>query len=289
MEELATNTATAIGEIAKLGKTVGNFFSESYGSIDKFSDDITDFIDRITFNSDAITRRNVGQARRSFGGGSGGAGGNIADNIARRNAEAAATKRAKELAALQKKTLDTQKKSLALQKASKTIDLERIGIEAALKGEISKTDQLSLNLQLALLDKNEAAALKLSNQLDAAVKRQNDLAASLLATPQAPNPYEHWKIPADLLAYTASSLGVSVSQLSAGSLVPTSGYTDAQLELMSAVNSAQRAADQLLNIQVYLDGDIVGSAVRNSSVNSSLSGSFNSVNRVGRFAGLTAE
>jgi hypothetical protein len=58
---------------------------------------------------------------------------------------------------------------------------------------------------------------------------------------------------------------------------------------MSAVNSAQRAADQLLNIQVYLDGDIVGGAVRNSSVNSSLSGSFNSVNRVGRFAGLIAE
>jgi hypothetical protein len=201
----------------------------------------------------------------------------------RKQAEAAATKRAKELASLQKKTLDTQKKSLALQKASKTIDLERIGIEAALKGEISKTDRLSLNLQLALLDKNEAAALKLSNQLDAAVKRQNDLAASLLATPQAPNPYEHWKIPADLLAYTASSLGVSVSQLSAGSLVPTSGYTDAQLELMSAVNSAQRAADQLLNIQVYLDGDIVGSAVRNSSVNSSLSGSFNTVNRTNRF------
>jgi hypothetical protein len=210
--------------------------------------------------------------------------GYVDPNIAaRKKAEDAAAKRAKELASLQKKTLDTQKKGLALQKASKTLDLERIGIEAALKGEISKTDRLSLNLQLALLDKNEAAAAKLSGQLDAAVKRQNDLAASLLATPQAPNPYEHWKIPADLLAYTASSLGVSVSQLSAGSLVPTSGYTDAQLELMSAVNSAQRAADQLLNIQVYLDGDIVGSAVRNSSVNSSLSGSFNTVNRTNRF------
>jgi hypothetical protein len=134
-----------------------------------------------------------------------------------------------------------------------------------------------------LLDKNEAAAAKLSGQLDAAVKRQNDLAASLLATPKAPNPYQDWKIPADLLAYTASSLGVSVAQLSAGSIVPQSGYTDAQLELMSAVNSAQRAADQLLNIQVYLDGDIVGGAVRNSSVNSSLSGSFNTVNRTNRF------
>jgi hypothetical protein len=210
--------------------------------------------------------------------------GYVDPNIAaRKKAEDAAAKRAKELASLQKKTLDTQKKGLALQKASKTLDLERIGIEAALKGEISKTDRLSLNLQLALLDKNEAQAAKLSNQLDAAVKRQNDLAASLLATPKAPNPYQDWKIPADLLAYTASSLGVSVAQLSAGSIVPQSGYTDAQLELMSAVNSAQRAADQLLNIQVYLDGDIVGSAVRNSSVNSSLSGSFNTVNRSNRF------
>ena len=281
MEQLATNTATAIGEIAKLGKTVGDFFSESYGSIDNFSRDITDFIDRITFNADRITRRNVGQARRSFGGGSGGAGGNIVDNIARRNAEAAAAKRAKELAALQKKSLDTQKKALALQKAAKTIDLERIGIEAALKGEISKTDRLSLNLQLALLDKNDAAALKLSGQLDAAVKRQNDLAALLLATPKAPNPYEDWKVPT--LDFGGNVLGTPVPNFTAPSyanpFMPDAGFL--------AGVSGQKQPE--ITVVVNLDGQVVGSAVRDSSVNSSLSGSFNTVNRVGRFAEFAIE
>jgi hypothetical protein len=55
------------------------------------------------------------------------------------------------------------------------------------------------------------------------------------------------------------------------------------MELASAYNAAKAAEDQLINIQVYLDGDIVGSAVRDSSVNSSLSGSFNTVNRTSRF------
>jgi hypothetical protein len=282
MEELATNTATAIGEIAKLAKTVGNLFSESYGAVDDFADDITNFIDSITGGpKGAMKLRGVGTARRSFGGGSGGAGGNIADNIARRNAEAAAAKRAKELAALQKKSLDTQKKALALSKASKTLDLERIGIEAALKGEISKTDRLSLNLQLALLDKNEAAATKLSGQLDAAVKRQNELAALLLATPKAPNPYGDWKVPT--LDFGGNLLGSLVPNFTAPSytnpFMPDSGFL--------AGISGQKQPD--ITVVVNLDGEAVGGAVRNSSVNSSLSGSFNSVNRSGRFAEFAIE
>ena len=213
-------------------------------------------------------------------------GGTFVDPTAnlRKKAESDAAKRAKEIANLQKKTLDTQKKANALTKAAKTIDLERIGMTAALRGKVSETDRLSLNLQLALLDKNEAAAVKLSGELNEAVKRQNALDAALRNTAKAPNPYADWKIPDDIKAYTAQSLGVSVAQLSTASIVPQSGYTDAQLELAAAVNSAQRAEEQLLNIQVYLDGFEVGSAVRNSSVNSSLSGSFNSVNRSGRFA-----
>jgi hypothetical protein len=202
--------------------------------------------------------------------------GYIDPNIAaRKKAEDAAAKRAKELAALQKKTLDTQKKSLALQKASKTIDLERIGIEAALKGDISKTDRLSLNLQLALLDKNEAAAAKLSGQLGAAVKQQNDLAALLLATPKAPNPYADWVPPK--VDFGGNVLGTPVPKFTVPSYVnpfmPDAGFL--------AGVSGQKQPD--ITVVVNLDGDVVGSAVRNSSVNSSLSGSFNTVNRSNRF------
>ena len=202
---------------------------------------------------------------------------------AREKAEREAAKRAKELAGLQKKTVDTQKKANALTKAANTIDLERIGMTAALRGKISETDRLSLNLQLALLDDNEKKAEKLSNELNEAVKRQNALNAALRNTAEAPNPYRNWKVPQELLNYTASSLGVSVAQLENASVVSSPSFSDAQMELASAYNAAKAAEDQLINIQVYLDGQEVGNAVRDSSVNSSLSGSFNTVNRVGRF------
>jgi hypothetical protein len=193
--------------------------------------------------------------------------------------EADAAKRNKELAALNKKSLDTQKKSLALQKASKTLNLDAIGIEAALKGKISETDRISLLLQKAILEGNATLATQLSDQLEAATKRQNELRALLLTTPEAPNPYRNWTLPLDLLNYTASSLGVSVAQLQNAPVAPSSSFSDAQMELMAAVNSFQGANAQAINVEVYLDGDIVGGAVTNSQINGSLSGSFNQVNR----------
>jgi len=205
------------------------------------------------------------------------------NDAARKKAEAAAAKRAKELASLQKKSLDTQKKQNALTKAGKTLDLERIGITAALRNQVSETDRLSLNLQLALLDKNDAQATKLAGQLDAAVKRQNELAALLLATPKAPNPYENWKIPDDVQAWTAASLGVSVSSLGTTPVPILSTFSDAEMELAMAVNAGQAAEAKLINVQVYLDNLEVGNAVRDASINQSLSGSFNTVNRSNRF------
>ena len=228
------------------------------------------------------------QARPTAGAGgypSSALGGTFIDpnDAARKKAEAAAAKRAKELAALQKKTLDTQKKQNALTKAGKTLDLERIGITAALRNQVSETDRLSLNLQLALLDKNDAQATKLAGQLDAAVKRQNELAALLLATPKAPNPYENWKIPDDVQAWTAASLGVSVSSLGTTPVPILSTFSDAEMELAMAVNAGQAAEAKLINVQVYLDNLEVGNAVRDASINQSLSGSFNTVNRSNRF------
>jgi hypothetical protein len=226
-------------------------------------------------------------AGRMFAGGSGGAGFNIEEERTRRRIEAEAAKRAKELAALQKKTLETQKKSLALQKASKTLNLDAIGIEAALKGKISETDRISLLLQKAILEGNASLATQLSDQLEAATKRQNELRALLLTTPEAPNPYRNWTLPMDLLNYTASSLGVSVAQLQNAPVAPSSSFSDAEMELMSAVNRFQGANAQAINVEVYLDGDVVGGAVTNSQINSSLSGSFNQVNRSG-FKGAVA-
>jgi hypothetical protein len=200
---------------------------------------------------------------------------------ARKSAEAAAAKRARELAALQKKTLDTNKKSLALQKASKTLNLEAISLEAALKGQISDTDRLSLLLQKSILEGNANLATSLSDQLDAAVKRQNELRQSLMTTPEAPNPYRNWTLPSELLNYTASSLGVSVAQLQTAPVAPSSTFSDAQMELMAAVNSFQSANQAAVNVEVYLDGDVVTGAITQKQVNDSLSGTFAQTNRFG--------
>jgi hypothetical protein len=210
------------------------------------------------------------------------------EEAARKKAEADAGKRAKELAGLTKKNLDTQKKSLALQKASKTLNLEAIGIEAALKGKISETDRISLLLQKAILEGNATLATQLSDQLEAATKRQNELRALLLTTPEAPNPYRNWTLPQDLLNYTASSLGVSVAQLQTSPVAPSSAFSDAQMELMAAVNSFQRADQQAINITIELDGQTVGGAIRDGQINDSLSGSFNQVNRGQGFKGAVA-
>lgn len=201
------------------------------------------------------------------------------NDAARKKAEADAAKRAKELAALQKKTLDTQKKSLALQKASKALNLEAIGIEAALKGQLSETDRLSLLLQKAILEGNANLATQLSDQLDSAIKRQNELRLLLLTTPKAPNPYEDWKIPEGLLNYTASSLGISTSHLQNSPVDISSSFTDAQMELALAYNAAKAAEDKVTYVNVYLDGDVVTGAISTVQTNNSLSGSFTDVNR----------
>jgi hypothetical protein len=169
-----------------------------------------------------------------------------------------------------------EKQRLALAKASKTLDLERIGIEAALKGQISETDKLSLNLQLALLDKNESAALKLSAQLTTAVERQNALNAALLATPEAPNPYRNWIAPKFPYGEMVPNFNVPdyAKQGSAG----ITGRPAGDYLGLSAIG-AGATADAIVNVQVVLDGDVVGGAITNTQVNQSLSGTFSDVSR----------
>jgi hypothetical protein len=242
-----------------------------------------------SFNEETSKR-----AGRFFSGGSGGVGFNIEEERTRRKIEADAAKRAKELAALQKKTLDTQKKSLALQKASKTLNLDAIGIEAALKGKISETDRISLLLQKAILEGNATLATQLSDQLEAAIKRNNELRLALLSTPKAPNPYEDWKIPADLLAYTAASLGVSVDTVINAPETIGTGMTDATQEMIDALIAAQDAQRKAEAAQAAADaGDTyvtvkvgeedLAATITKSQTNQSLSGSFINVNRFGRF------
>jgi len=198
MATFATHTADAVYGIAvlidKIKQIPGlNFLSQNQGTIMRALPN-TGILIRLF---EALSKLGAGAAPGMGGYPSSALGPGYIDpnDAARKAAEAAAAKRAKELAALQKKTLDTQKKSLALQKASKTLNLEAIGIEAALKGKISETDRLSLQLQKAILDGNATVATQLSDQLDTAIKRNNELRLALLTTPEAPNPFRNWTMP----------------------------------------------------------------------------------------------
>jgi len=225
-----------------------------------------------------------------------------AEEAKRKKAEADALKRQKDLAALTAKGLAEAKKKAALEKSAGILDLERIGIAAALKGQISETDRLSLNLQLALLDKNDTAATKLAGQLTEAVKRQNDLNALLLATPEAPNPYRNWYPPN---FGTPIPPGVTLPQYPPSVKNPYGPYPPNLVPDMPSDSvrdfgpggglragviagvTGQPSYTPPINITVELDGQTVGGAIRDSSINDSLSGSFNTVNR-GNFRGAVA-
>jgi hypothetical protein len=238
--------------------------------------------------------------------------GYIDPDVAKRNKiEADRLKIEKQRAALAKKNLDTQKKQNALVKASQTLDLERIGIAAALKGNISETDQLSLRLQLALLNENDEAATRLSALLTAAVQRQNELNAMLLATPEAPNPFRNWKLP-DTFSSAGGALSLEDLRGRSGALVvPTPSLTTPPLAMPETVPNPYAGGalpgferrelpggrgfidvpTPRINVTVELDGKVVSDAIRDSTLNESLSGSFSEVNRTNRFApqGVIAE
>jgi hypothetical protein len=215
------------------------------------------------------------------------------DDAARKKAEADAARRAKQLAATQTKSLAEQKKKLALDRASKTLNLEAIGIEAALKGSISETDRLSLLLQKSILEGNATLATQLSDQLEAAIKRNNELRLALLTTPKAPNPYEDWKIPAEILNYTAASLGVSPETVinAPQTIVATSDATQEMIDALIAAAEAQRRADAAqaaadavaanVNVNVQVAGEDVAAIITKQQVNDSLSGTFAFTNRFG--------
>lgn len=282
MATFATHTADAVYGIAvlidKIKQIPGlNFLSQNQGTIMRALPN-TGILIRLF---EALSKLGAGAAPGMGGYPSSALGPGYIDpnDAARKAAEAAAAKRAKELALLQKKTLDTQKKSLALQKASKTLNLEAIGIEAALKGKISETDKLSLLLQKAILEGNDAAATKLNAQLEAAIKRQKELEDMLKNLPKTKNPFEDWKIPK--LDFGGNLLGTQVPNFT-----PPSFMTPEFLKGVQGGTgpTAYTPPETVVNVEVKVAGEDVAAIITQQQNNQSLSGTFSSVNRIGRFA-----
>jgi hypothetical protein len=198
------------------------------------------------------------------------------DEAARKKADAEALKRQKELAAFQTKQLADAKKKAALEKAGRTLELQRINLTAALKGKISETDKLSLQLQIALLDQNDTLAAQLSAKLEAATKANAQLQKDLLATPKAPNPFSEWAIPK--LDFGGNLLGSAVPNF-----VPPSWMTPEFMAGIKGGTGPQAYQPPVVEVEVKIGSEDVAAIITQQQTNQSLSGSFVNVNRLGRF------
>jgi len=103
----------------------------------------------------------------------------VKEDNARKAAEAEAKKRAAELLAMQKKTLKSQQDNLKLSKAKAIFDLQKIQIEAALKGKLSEEDRIRLLLMKAIENENISQIEKYTKLLDDAQKNTEKLVSTL--------------------------------------------------------------------------------------------------------------
>jgi len=146
-------TGTAIGGLVKLYR--GLDYLTTFGGLTGANGSLNTM-----FDSKPSTNRSKSPA------------GTAARTKQQRDAEAAAAKRAKELAALtlkqlkaQKELTAQQKKQAALKKAGTVFDLEQIQLIAALKGKLSAEERLRVEAQLALLNENDVLAQSLTKQI----------------------------------------------------------------------------------------------------------------------------
>jgi hypothetical protein len=127
---------------------------------------------------------------------SGGDGGYKERLAAEKKAEAAAAARAKKLEALAKASEKAQKDSLKLAKAKAVFDLQKIQIEAALKGKISEEDKIRLKLMKAIEDENITNVEKYQKALETAQTKTKEL-TELLATVKTlelADPFGAWSL-----------------------------------------------------------------------------------------------
>lgn len=140
---------------------------------------------------------------------------------AEKKAEADAAKRAKALAASIKAQTKAQQDAFKLTKAKSVFDLEKIQIEAALKGKITEEERIRLKLMKAIADENADAIDKLLEQLKTAQTKTAELQTLLttIKTLEIQDPFGTWKI--DPLTESINKLTESIGGV--GTKIQASG------------------------------------------------------------------
>jgi len=113
-------------------------------------------------------------------------------NAAEIKAAAAAKKLAEEQAKAQAKLLKSQKDLLTLNKAKGIFDLQKIQIEAALKGKLTEEERIRLKLMQAIEDENISLIEKYTKQLETAQKGTKTLVDTLAGITALPDIFANW-------------------------------------------------------------------------------------------------
>jgi hypothetical protein len=174
--------------------------------------------------------------------------GTYARNQAEIKAAAAAKKQQADILATSKKTLKSQQDALKLAKAKSIFDIQKIQIEAALKGKISEEDRIRLKLMQAIENENIDQIDKYTKMLDTAQKNTEKLVATLASIKPLDDIFKNWnfmsvKAQLDTLeGYFKSFAGSAASAFNAlgsaqkaalGGFVPFVGATNASLGITS--------------------------------------------------------
>ena len=223
-----------------------------------------------------------------------------------REAEAAAAKRAKEVANLTKKQVAStkaltaeQKKQNSLKKSASIFDLEQVQLVAALKGKLTAEETMRVQAQLAILNGNEAVARQLTDQILKAQDASGNLAKFLTALPNARNPFEYLDAYLSYLAGKAAAIMTSQpvpSQPSAGNTaVPTVPATNVPTmpsdgmityNTRTGLNYNPNANNVVVELKITGEGDVTNAIAKGLQNQSLSTGDSSYINRrTGGFAG----
>lgn len=223
-----------------------------------------------------------------------------------REAEAAAAKRAKEVAALTKKQVAStkaltaeQKKQNSLKKSATVFDLEQIQIVAALKGKLTKEEEVRLQAQLALLNGNADLAAKLTHEILMAQDASGNLAKFLAALPNARNPFEYLDAYLSYLAGKAAaiSVGTPFGQAAPNVNTPAAPVPATNVPTMpsdgmityntrTGLNYNPNANNVVVELKITGEGDVTNAIAKGLQNQSLSTGDSSYINRrTGGFAG----
>lgn len=197
IDELSTKIEDMGTQLGLAGVGLGSLIDKAQtklndNSVLKFLWDIVSSPTLLQMGIDALAKEGA-KVSKALNANSAAANASAYDLLALRKKEIAA---AEKLAKTRAKDNIVQKKAIIdqakLKQAGAMFDLNRIQIEAALRGQISNEEKIRLELQKAILDEDAAKAEKLKIELMLSQQKTKELSDLLANLPKADDPFADW-------------------------------------------------------------------------------------------------